>query len=60
MRLIDLLEIIPDYLNVYMYNRCDEEIAEYNNRESIPDYINTTTPTKIEPITTNSVKIYID
>lgn len=48
MKLIDVLEIISEYSQVRVYNSNGDEIARYDGRESIPEYLNNETVDKIK------------
>ena len=60
MELIKILELIPDESNVYVVNRCDQMIACYDGKNSIPNELNGETVIKLEPLDHKSVTIMID
>lgn len=60
MKLIEILETIPDENNVYVFNRGDQMIACYDGRNSIPNELNGETVIKTEPLDYKSITIMID
>lgn len=59
MELKQLLELIPDYIHVFVLNRYDETLANSATRDGIPEELNSRIIDHIEPVTDYIIDIYI-